>query len=170
MTRCGEYLPLYLAITLSLGCLPNHDKLEHKSFVEFGEKENDLVIQFNRITPKAGRKHWISYYDGYSGTPTWNSFAKLHGRYVLKMQFEITPNHWLHNFARTGKPAFYLLEVTEIDIPKSLQSGIGCRYGDQSTFGIEEWKTLLKNEGDFSSIGIILKTDQPINNFDRVKQ
>ena len=162
-------LMLMFLLVLNAGCMRKHDKKGHDSTVKFGEQNNELVQQFAKLTPTEGRWHWISYFDG-GGTPTWNSFAKLHDRYKLKMQFEIKLDRGSKEFNRTEEPRFYVEEVTLVELPKSAKSGIGCKFGEQYSFGLDEWKSLVQNEFDFSSIGIELKKDAPVEHFERVKQ
>lgn len=159
-----------LVFAFVVGCKSEHDKMGHDLTVQLGERNNKLVQQFNALTPRDDRWHWISYFDGYGGTPTWNSFAKLHGRYKIKMQFRITLNRRSREFEHAEEPRFYIDEVTVVEIPKTENAGIGCKFGQQFSFGIDDWKTLVKNGGDFSTIGIELKENSPVDNFEKVKQ
>jgi hypothetical protein len=163
-------IPFFIVAIVLVGCGGQHDKAGHDMTVRYGEQNDALVQQFMEITPGDGQWNWISYFDGYGGKPHWNSFARLHGRYKLKMQFDIEINYRRRDFKRISEPRFYVLEVIEVEVPSSPQYGIGCKFGDSFTFGLDDWKTLVKNKGDFSSIGIELKKDSPVDNFDRVWQ
>ena len=163
-------IPFFIVAIVLVGCGGQHDKAGHDMTVRYGEQNDALVQQFMEITPGDGQWNWISYFDGYGGRPHWNSFGKLYDRYTLEMQFDIEINYRRRDFKRISEPRFYVLEVIEVEVPSSPKHGIGCKFGDGFTFGLDEWKTLVKNKGDFSSIGIELKKDSPVDNFDRVWQ
>lgn len=162
-------IPFFIVAIVLGGCGGQHDKAGHDKAVRFGEQNDALVCQFMEIAPENGQRNWISYFDGYGGRPHWNSFGKLYDRYTLEMQFDIEINYWRRDFKRISEPRFYLLEVIEVEVPSSPQYGIGCKYGDSFTFGLNDWNTLVKNKGDFSCIGIELKKDSPVDHFDRVR-
>jgi hypothetical protein len=142
--------------------------LGHELTVKFGEEQVEYVQQFNLLLPVEGRSHWISYFDGYGGRPTWHSYAKLHGRYEISMWFEVNLDRRNGRFTLSEEPDFQINEVTLVELPKSNEHGISCRFGEQFSFGLDEWKTLVQNKGDFEKIGIFLKKISPVEHFERV--
>ena len=160
---------MLLTIICVGGCFGKHDSAGHDGTVTFGEQNNKFVKQFDCLTPQIGKSHWISYYDGYGGTPTWNSFARLHDRYKLTMQFKISLDRRGHKFKIDGQPHFIVNEVLAVDF-RGVGEGTSVGLGEQYSFGVGEWKTLVENDGDFSSIGIQLKKNSPVEGIEHVKQ
>jgi len=120
--------------------------------------ELDVAKDFDALFPDA--EHFISYYTGTKGDPTWNSKVGLNGRYVLTMKFGIGFDDSRTHPVREGDPVFYLVELDNIR-----ENGYG--YTDrQIQFGLEEWNQLKASSGDFSVIGYPMKKEKPIDGFD----
>ncbi|MDA7951518.1 MAG: hypothetical protein MPJ24_08525 [Pirellulaceae bacterium] len=154
-------------LCLLTGC-GRHDAVGYKKSVLYGEKTSKLVKDFKNISGENEVTNRISYYDGYGGSPTWNSKTKLHGRYIFTMRFPITINRWTKEFVRSGDPGFYIHEVIEVEFSKPDKYASRTRYGKQFIFSMDEWNKLVEKNGDFSEINIDLITDSPIDNFDRI--
>ena len=78
------------------------------------------------------------------------------GRCYLTMQVNVEVDYRKNQVIPTGQPRFYLREVERIT-PQGetyLES-----YGRDVRFGLDEWKQVAKSSGDFSKIGITLKSD-----------
>lgn len=150
------------------GCIGRHDREGHAKVVEFGEMHNDRVKQFVHLPESENHYHFITYFDGYGGSPIWNSFAKMHGRYKIKMKFDIEINRRARTFEPKSPVTVYISEVTGVRLPSSGTGYGSCDYGEGFTLSSDDWDTVMKNNGDFSSVGVILKKDAPIENFDRV--
>jgi hypothetical protein len=131
--------------------------------VESGRTDIEQVRQFDRLFP--GATHFISYYTGTNGNPTWNSKAGLHGRYVLTMQIPISLSGLGRSQVRSnGTPTFILTEVQNITSLPGGQTSI-VYSGNQITFGFLEWNKLVESNGDLSVLGITIKINQKIPGF-----
>ena len=127
-----------------------------------GAAELDVVRDFEALFPEA--RHFISYYTGTKGDPTWNSRVGLHGRYVLTVKFPIVFDVSRTHPVMQGEPIFYLRELADIQ-----ENGFG--YTDhQLEFGLREWNLLIESSGDFEAIGYKMTKDQPLDGFAYVWQ
>jgi hypothetical protein len=125
-----------------------------------GVVELDVAKDFEALFPDA--EHFISYYTGTKGDPTWNSTVGLHGRYVLTVQFGIGFDASRTHPAMEGVPVFHLVELANIR-----ENGYG--YTDrQMEFGLKEWNLLLESSGDFEVIGYPMTKGDPLDGFDKV--
>ena len=124
-----------------------------------GVAELDVAKDFDALFPNA--EHFISYYTGTKGDPTWNSKVGLHGRYVLTAKFGIGFDDSRTHPVAEGDPVFYLVELDDIR-----ENGYG--YTDrQIQFGLKEWNLLKESSGDFSVIGYPMTKDKPLDGFDK---
>ena len=91
----------------------------------------------------------------------------LFGRYVLEMKMTITISRSGTRIVKHEDPRYSLWEFHRVkewwdeDHPKSMDATT------IASFGLEEWETLMRNNGDWKSIGIELKRDSPVEGFDR---
>ena len=124
-----------------------------------GVAELDVAKDFEALFRDS--EHFISYYTGTKGDPTWNSKVGLHGRYVLTVQFGIGFDDSRTHPVREGDPVFYLVELDDIR-----ENGYG--YTDrQIQFGLKEWNLLKESSGDFGVIGYPMTKGQPLDGFDK---
>lgn len=125
-----------------------------------GVGELDVAEEFEELFP--GSHHFISYYSGTKGDPTWNSKTGLHGRYVLHVKFRIDFDEWRTHPIRQGEPKFLILELDGIR-PN------GYSYTEhQLEFSLAEWMELVESGGDFDVIGYPMTKDQPLAGFEDV--
>ncbi len=108
--------------------------------------------------------HFISY-SGPNVDKKWRTEVFFDGRYILTMEIVVKTNQSFNEVIEVvGEPSFFLSEASEIIVPK--ERGVETTFSGDWKFGLEEWRTLFKAKGDFSAIGIILKKNQPVNNFE----
>src|SRR5262249_10875434 len=152
-------LPLIpLATTLLLlGC--DDTKASHDLALADGKQSISYVREFTQLFPQG--KHFISYYTGEYGNPTWNSKAGLHGRYVLTLQTPIPFDATRTKVVSYGQPSFLLVEVSSINRNANGQTEIWYT-GNQLQFGKEEWQRVVDQGGDLSILGIKIVPDRPV--------
>ena len=123
-----------------------------------------VIEQFERLFP--GSDHFISYYTGTHGPPTWNSHAGLYGRYVLTMQMPIRFNlFWRDRIIWHGDSTFYLREIKSIS-PQANGTSVILYGPTHLTFGLPEWKRVVDAGGDLSVLGVKMTKDAKVLNFD----
>jgi hypothetical protein len=158
---------IVLAITVvfyGVGCNRSNDgqMVWHQDqIVAKALQEVPLLKDFQRLFPES--QHFITYITGKDGPPTWNSKTPLFQRYVFDMQVPIEIDRNTFKVRLTGQPSFYFREVTVITtLPGGRQD---VHYGESIPFDLTGWKKLVTVGGDFQSLGIRLKRDQPIVGF-----
>jgi hypothetical protein len=135
----------------------------YRSAIESG-KQVPIVQDFVRVFPSA--HHGIAHYSGKKGKPVWNSEVGLYDRYVLSLRFEVTLDSARAQVVRSGDPQFLLTEIASL---KPIDNGEWeVKYGGHKSFGLDEWKRLARADGDFNTFGLILKKDEPHQQFKRV--
>jgi hypothetical protein len=98
--------------------------------------------------------------------PGFDVEVDLYERYSLTMQLSVRFDSERRKVTGYGDPKFYLLEAAS-------QTGRETRYdpGGARQFGSTEWRTLVEHAGDFSAIGYLMRTNQPVAGFrDRKNQ
>ncbi len=95
----------------------------------------------------------------------WNTVAYFDGRYILSMEVEVETNSEFSEITKVvGEPHFFLWEADQIVIEADGQPD--TKYSRDLRFGLSDWKKVFAAKGDFSVIGITIKKDQPLANWD----
>ena len=134
----------------------------HQEFAANGVAQIEPAAQMDLLYP--GCRHYIIYSgDAGVSVSTWNAVAFFGGRYELTMQVPVAIE------SRTtgkiaGEPHFHLLEVEKVSI--SASGSVGASFSKDFRFGIEEWRTVVRSNGDFGSIGFHVSTAPPVSGFD----
>ena len=123
-----------------------------------GVAELGIASDFDALFP--GSHHFISYYSGNKGQPTWNSRIGLHGRYVLTARFHVRFDSNRIHPTRSGEVRFHLTELADI---REHGNGYTSR---QIRFGMPEWERLLESDGDFEVVGYPMITNEPLEGFE----
>jgi len=122
-----------------------------------------LVVEFLRLFPHAEVR--FRYFTS-TGEPGFDVEVDLHERYELGMQLPVRFDSEGLEVIGYGEPKFHLWEATNVVKRQTSRDPAGGR-----TFGSAEWRTLVAHGGDFSAIGYIMRTNQPIAGFrDRKSQ
>jgi hypothetical protein len=121
-----------------------------------------IAVQFEELFP-GKTDHFITHY-GFSGEATnlWNSEAYFNGRYSLTMQIPVTVDYRHNTITPAGDPVYYLEEITQYDGGLARYGGLHARFGN------DEWENLYNSHGDFAVIGLAVKSDAPIPNFEKL--
>jgi hypothetical protein len=94
----------------------------------------------------------------------WQTEALFAGRYELSMWVSVRVDRNSGRVAGVvGEPRFRLLEIEEIRNSREVS------YKDQREFGLDQWRQVVRAQGDFSAIGIQLDRSRPVSGFDRYK-
>lgn len=102
--------------------------------------------------------HFITHYNFSPGPKTWNTEIFFGGRYELTLQVDVEIDYRKRTIVRTVTPAkFYLAEIESVQISSSGQ--VGATYSNDWSFDEARWKKLVGSDGDWSQIGIPLKTN-----------
>jgi hypothetical protein len=101
-------------------------------------------------------------------TAEWKTIVLFGGRYELWMT---VPVRLTENFDEVTvvlrTPEFKLFEVSA-----TTDEGRGVLYDPRGArhFSADDWAKIYRAKGDFSVVGIAMKQNQPVRNFDRYKQ
>ena len=127
----------------------------------------DKIPQSKEIEELLGdADHFISYSGNRSVGQDWNTKVYFAGRYCLTMQVEVKVDRRFSRITKvTGQPKFYLVETIRVDLNRN--GTVGALHGQGYQFGPEDWKKVVAAKGDFSVIGIHLKLNRPVPNFDK---
>ncbi len=101
-------------------------------------------------------------YSGRDSVSTWNSVAYFGGRYELTMQVPVAIESSTKGRI-SGEPRFYLNEVSSVEISPSGQ--VGATFSRNFNFGLTEWETVYKADGDFGAVGFEVNS-LPVKGFD----
>lgn len=126
-----------------------------------------IAVQMEELFGDAD--HFISHF-GFSGekTNTWSTQVFFDGRYKLTMQVEIVIDYAKNTFVVSDDYKFYLIEVKQLTEHDGKVNG--AKLGENYRFSAEDWAKVYESEGDFSVIGIQLRTDDPLPRFDEYVQ
>ena len=132
--------------------------------VASGRSTVAAVREFHSLFPQA--KDGISYYANPNYSPTWTSKTGLYHRYVLEVELDIVLDGSKTRVISSGPPKFWLTEVRSVARQPGGATSVSYNGAAEKQFGPSEWSELVKHHGDFRAIGVELKTDQPVKDFD----
>jgi hypothetical protein len=164
--------PLLLAgLLLLFGCKRSVESLNtpliktmnnYDLAIQSGVRGSMYPREFNRLFPNA--INVISYYTGEIGPPTWTSSIGLYNRYVFKLRLSIELDSARTNIISTGPPTFYLYEIPKIDVRPNAEPYIHLQQLGE--FSADAWRRLVEANGDFSALGVVLQTNNPVQDFE----
>lgn len=138
----------------------------YKQAVLSGLEQIPEARQMDELFGKSNVDHFISYHGSLDAGSTWNSEVFFADRYRLTMQVPVKMGRSFNEVLDVlGKPKFWLIEVTSIDI--SERSADVKEPTNLNPFGLDQWEKVLEAEGNFSVLGIEFKKDQPVRGFAR---
>lgn len=106
--------------------------------------------------------HFITHYGmNASGTNTWNTEVFFGNRYSLTMQVPVMIDYGANKVKVAGDPIFYMHEYTKID-----PTG-GASVGENYEFSGNDWRKVVKANGNYSVLGMTLNP-KPVDNFDKL--
>ena len=99
----------------------------------------------------------------------WSTDVYFAGRYQLTMWVDIEIDRRNSEVSRVVDTLkFRLLEVTRVDMLSDGRPSISYGGSGQREFSAADWKKVVEAKGDFSVIGIQIRNDAPIANFDEL--
>lgn len=97
-----------------------------------------------------------------SGTNRWVLQTPVHERYILRMVTPFALDATWTNVVRYEPPAFRIPEFKDHDTAPMGRFG----FYPVATFGATNWPKLSAARGDLSAIGIALRTNDPVKEFE----
>jgi hypothetical protein len=129
--------------------------------VEHGITNVPHVSEITALFSNAPTDHFIGQYSWNPAGPVmWNTQVYFHGRYHFTYQVPVTADYTNCMILGTsGPPVFVLLEVEKTD-------GRSTQFSSDWKLSESQWNKVVAAKGDFSVVGIQLKTNQPVANWD----
>lgn len=159
-----------LLSVLAMSCRDiNYSEKGYKKAVRSGLK---MIPEAKQIEELLGDSdHFISYSGSRSVGNNWNTEVYFYGRYVLTMQVPVRMGYEFDEVLEVlDEPKFYLVEVRSIEFyGNDNNPGASFEQGDDYPypFTAKDWAKVYQAKGDFSVIGIDLKKDQPVKDFEK---
>ena len=174
--RFSFYLEVLMVLSAIASCqkatenaLDVYARQKLKDPPEYSKALNDALVNvpyardFKKSFPLS--RESFSSFTGKRGQPTLICMAGLYGRYVLRVDVEVTFDSSRTKVISYGDPIFCLVEVIGIS---ALPDGrVAITSKSIKEFGEELWKAIVEHGGDFSSVGIELTKDDPVPGFDQ---
>ncbi|SRR5258706_3553861 len=158
-------IALIVALSLLNSCSPNLQSQvkDYKATIRSGIKVLPWPKEMETLFGDGD--HFITHYNMSPGPKTWNTEVFFGGRYVLTLQVDVEVAYSKREVGKVvGTPMFFLHEVESVAIGPT--GAYDTRFSRNWNFGEAKWKTLVSTKGDWSSIGIKVKTNSPVENFD----
>jgi hypothetical protein len=154
---------LALACFGSCGDIDDYDE-RYEQAMRSGFSKIPQAREIEKLFGEAN--HFISYFDMVGVGQAWRTTdVFIAGRYKLEMGVDVRMDEQFTKIVEViGEPKFYLREIERV---KFYGEQVGAAFGEQFTFGPEEWAKVVEAKGDFSVIGIHLDLDNPVKNIER---
>jgi hypothetical protein len=122
-----------------------------------------MITEARQIDDLLGRaRHQISNYQE-PDIAEWQTDALFGGRYELLMTVGVRVDRRSGRVTEVlGAPRFSLMEIEKIQGSQEVM----YRPANEHKFGADEWRQVVKAQGDFSVIGIQLDRTNPVPGFD----
>ena len=125
-----------------------------------------LPMQFGELFPDAEHRvtsmKW-DFPDGDRWVDVWSSSAALHQRYIMEMIVPVDLSD--SEMKPLDTPFFVIVEHSKITFDERGYPSL--KLGDSWDPDITQWDQLVASGGDFSTINILLKKNEPVENFER---
>ena len=109
--------------------------------------------------------HFITHYGFSPGPKEWHTDIFFGGRYELALQVDVEIDYEKNLVkTNTSPPKFYLSEVESLI--RKPNRPVGAKIAHEWILDEAKWKKLVQSKGDWSAIGIPVKTNSPIPGFD----
>ena len=110
--------------------------------------------------------HFITHYGMASGPRPWNTVVYFGGRYELALQVDVEINYRTHKIVKAvSPPKFHLSEIGSLIRNKANQVE-GADIAKNWVVDEVQWNQFVQANGDWSVIGITVRTNDPIPGFD----
>jgi hypothetical protein len=168
-TGCGDAQKAVVTI-MNRNTAERNERVERTlqlALVNSPDPKANVWRQFVKRWPQAPPKHgfaWREELQKFEGNTS--AAALIEGRYLFKVivDFELTADFQKLTFT---KLRFHFAEVKRVVSPPggASQGGVSILFQpDQRWFGMTEWERLVEAGWDFSSLGITLISNAPIQN------
>lgn len=108
--------------------------------------------------------HFITHYGFSPGPKEWNTEIYFGGRYSLTLHVEVEIDDKKNIIKEAvSPPKFYLFEVKSL---KRLDHTFEADYSGQWVLDEAQWIKLVAAKGDWSALGIPVKKNSPLPDFD----
>jgi hypothetical protein len=142
----------------------------HDKVVRQGVETLILPKEVESLFGATNVDHFISNFGSKTHAPIWNSVAYFARRYTLSLQVRIAIDYdSCRLIGATSSATVQINEVTKVEI--STSGGASATEKGQWRLNESEWKQLIKNGGDWSTVRVPILTNAPVKNFEEfVKQ
>lgn len=140
----------------------------YKKAVRSGINQIPEASQFDEIFGKDNVDHSISFSGSLEKGSKFYSTAYFEDRYTLTMAVPVRMGRSFDKVLEVlGEPKFYFCEVKDISVSKSGITGNSYHRNPEVPypFDASTWNKIYKANGDFSVVGIPIKKNQPVENF-----
>lgn len=153
-------LPL-LAMFLMTSCNDNSMN-DYVLTVQSGIKKLPWPIQMEKLFGDGD--HFITEYGFSSGPRVWHSEVFFGSRYTLAVEVKVDINYNNHTVVGiVSEPTFYLHEVESVTVSGNR---VRATFAHQWVLDKAQWEKLVKAKGDWSILGIPIKTNAAVPGFD----
>lgn len=179
MFKSRRYLLVYAAFLLPLliccmliqaGCHPVGDSVVWHTL--YAEKYRTIIESGKSVIPEVREMELLfkgcehqSDKQPESTNCIWHSSVYVHKRYELLLTVPVELNADLSKIVKSGEPKFTFQEnIFYIDkfYTDNDPDRISYRITNHVFFSRDKWKQIVKAKGDFSVLGITIKTNQPV--------
>jgi hypothetical protein len=134
----------------------------HDKAVEHGLETLIFPKEVETLFGATNVDHFIWHF---TGAAVWNSAAYFAGRYTLTLRVPIAIDHE-HCRVRDvlGSAEVQIYEVTKVDFSRSGASGATLK--GHWRLNENEWRSLVKNGGNWSAVNVPIVSNAPVKGFD----
>jgi hypothetical protein len=120
------------------------------------------ISEFLRLFPNAK----VNYrYFANPDEPGFDVGVDLYDRYEFRMQLPVRFDSERPSVVGYGEPRFVIWEAASVTRGPSGIAETAPKSDGERHFGSAEWRTLAAHGGDFSAIGYVMHTNQPVAGF-----
>jgi hypothetical protein len=144
----------------ALSAVECHDKV-----VRQGVETLILPKEIESLFGATNVDYFISKFGSKTQTPVWHSVTYFAGRYRFLLQVPVLVDYQKCKLKGAIDSAVVQIdEITKVDISKPGLAG--ARTKGRWTLNENEWKWLVKNNGDWSVVKVPIQTNAPVKGFD----
>jgi hypothetical protein len=166
--RANLILSAIALVLMGTSCGPSpyslHPDRMNAEIIENAKKDIPAVRDLVRLFPSAGLAVYSDHFK--KGTTRLQSVHVIYDRYEMSLTVYFEVNRKLRVISY-GPPSIMLAEIVSIE--GSPERGLDEKYGRTFRITQDQWERVVEAGGQFSGLGLEIKTNEPVDGIEKVK-
>ena len=135
------------------------EKTAYERVLQIVKSDVGVPAEMHRLFPETDSS--LSRFTSRDRGPIpWIGTVTIYGRYVLEISVPVDVSDNDTSVAQSGEAVFSLLEVSRVEASNA--GTINVEFGRHESFGIDDWRSVVRNQGAIENVFSDIITDHPV--------